>query len=125
MSTFAESARDGDALATALNAFYTGASWAIAVSWANSIRAIVTALLPQDTIDQVLAELAAAGITTFFAVTISICIARTAKFVRVPRPSLSSLAPPTAAASIASSKKRPRLLIASRAQHMRRPTRSA
>jgi hypothetical protein len=76
MSTFSEYAARGNALGALRSSILTGTLWAIGIAWANAIREITRAVLPQDTLDVVLAELLAAGITTLLGVGVALLTAR-------------------------------------------------
>lgn len=74
--TFSEHAARGDALGALRASVVTGTLWAIGIAWATAIREITRAVLPQDTLDVVLAELLAAGITTLLGVGVAVLTAR-------------------------------------------------
>ena len=73
--SYVESARRGEVLSTVRYAILNGSLWAIGISWSTAIRAVVAALLPDDTRDVIFGELLAAGITTVFAVGLSMAVA--------------------------------------------------
>ena len=76
MSTFSDHAARGNAVEALRSSIVTGTLWAIGIAWANAIREITRALLPEDTMDVVLAELLAAGTTTFLGVAVALLTAR-------------------------------------------------
>lgn len=78
-SRFETSARAGDAVGTLQQAVLNGALWAVGMAWANAFRETTRALLPEDTMDIVLAELLAAGITTALAVGVVLCTTRSCR----------------------------------------------
>ena len=53
---FTARATAGDAIGTLRLAVVNGALWAIGLAWANGIREVTRAILPDDTLDIVLAE---------------------------------------------------------------------
>ena len=84
MSTFSAYAARGNAVGALRSSILTGTLWAIGIAWANAIREITRALLPEDTLDVVLAELLAAGITTLMGVAVALLTAR--KWCQRPPP---------------------------------------
>lgn len=73
--SFQEVAGRGDIVGTLRTAAVTGSLWAIGSAWAISIRAVVRALFPTDTLDVVLAEVVAALITTAFGTILAVALA--------------------------------------------------
>lgn len=71
---FSSSIIQGDLFGAIRFATINGALWAIGSSWSNAIRETTRALLPNDTIDVVLAEMMAATLTTVLGITIAICV---------------------------------------------------
>lgn len=74
MSTFEQRAIQGDVFGVVRLASLNGALWAVGIAWANAIREIARVLVPDDDMDIVLAELAAAGVSTLLGVGIALCI---------------------------------------------------
>ena len=74
--SFEERAARGDALGTLRIAAINGALWAIGTAWSNAVREVTRALLPDDTMDIVLAEVVAALITTVIGVGLALFVAR-------------------------------------------------
>ena len=75
-TSYADHASRGNALGALRMALINGALWASAISWSNAIHEVTRTVLPEGTMNVVLAELLAASITTFFGVTISLLVAR-------------------------------------------------
>ena len=73
---FYDLARRGHAFGALKSATVTASLWAIGSAWSVAIRAIVLEVLPNDQMERVIAELAAAGITSVFGVTIAILAAK-------------------------------------------------
>lgn len=77
--SYEESAIHGNWMGMLRFAVVNGALWAIGTSWSTAIRAVTLQMLPDDSQDVVLGELAAASITTVlsvlasYAVMIKIC----------------------------------------------------
>lgn len=82
--SFEESAARGDALGTLRYAAVFASLWAIGNAWSSAIRETTRAVLPDDTLDVVLAELLAAALTTVFGISISLVAAR--KWCHSPPP---------------------------------------
>ena len=76
MSTFSQRAAAGDALGALRSAVVNGALWAIALSWSNAIREATRALVPDEARDVVVAELAAATLTTVLGIAVALIAAR-------------------------------------------------
>ena len=74
--SFEERASRGDAFGTLRVAAVNGALWSIGTAWSNAIREVTRALLPDDTMDIVLAEVVAALITTVIGVGLALFVAR-------------------------------------------------
>tara|TARA_B110000046_G_scaffold78194_1_gene86318 strand:- start:167 stop:463 length:297 start_codon:yes stop_codon:yes gene_type:complete len=74
--SFHDEVREGNALAALKAATVSGALWAIALSWATAIREISRLVLPEDTMEAVVAELVAASITTGLGMGIALLVAR-------------------------------------------------
>lgn len=74
--SFHDEVRNGNALAALKASTVSGALWAIALSWATAIREISRLVLPEDTMEAVLAEMVAAGITTALGLGIALLVAR-------------------------------------------------
>ena len=91
--SFHDEVRNGNALAALKASTVSGALWAIALSWATAIREISRLILPEDTMEAVLAEVVAAAITTVLGVSIALLVARNWCPVRLP-PSATPPPPP-------------------------------
>jgi hypothetical protein len=78
MSTFDEYTSRGDTWGALRSAATFSALWAIGASWSTAIRAIALELFPHESMDVVWVELAAAGTTTVFGLTISFIMTRCA-----------------------------------------------
>ena len=83
MSAFERAAVNGDAIVLLKMAAVNGALWAVGISWSTAIRAIALVLLPDDTMDVVAAELAAAGVVTVLGIGIAYVAGRT--WCRAPK----------------------------------------
>jgi hypothetical protein len=93
--SFQDHAERGDALGAARLAIAYGALWAIGSSWSIAIREVTLLMLPDDTMDVVIAELLAAGIVTFISVNVSVLALKkctTAQAEATPEP-VSQLGP--------------------------------
>jgi hypothetical protein len=77
--TFEERAVRGDAGGALRSAAIYGALWAIGSSWSTAIREIVRLVLPEDTMDAVLAEFAAAGLVTAVGMGVALLVGRCGK----------------------------------------------
>ena len=75
--SFESAVAQGSALGALKAATIYGSLWAIGSSWANAIREIARLVLPEDTMEAVLAEALAAGITTVLGVGVALLAART------------------------------------------------
>jgi len=75
-TSFAERASEGDALGTIRYGMVNGALWAIGIAWSNAIRETLRALLPEDVLDVVVAELVAATLTTVLGAGVAIAATR-------------------------------------------------
>ena len=71
MSSYAESAVNGNWTGMVRYAILNGSLWAVGSAWSTAIRAIVLEIVPQDATDIVLGELLAAASTTVLAVVVS------------------------------------------------------
>ena len=91
--TFEERAVRGDAGGALRSAAIYGALWAIGSSWSTAIREIARLVLPEDTMDAVLAELAAAGIVTVVGLGIALLVGRCVVRPSSAPPSLPPLPP--------------------------------
>ena len=76
MSSFHERTQNGDTLGAIQFALVYGSLWAIGSSWATAIHEITRAILPLGTINVVIAELLASGVTTLLGIGISIIVTR-------------------------------------------------
>lgn len=74
--SYAESATNGNVLGMVRFAILNGALWAVGISWSTAIRAVTLQIVPDDSRDVVLGELAAATITTVLAVAASYAVMR-------------------------------------------------
>lgn len=74
MSAFESAAARGDAVGAFQRAFVNGALWATALAWANAIREVTRAFLPDDTEEIVFGEVLAASITTLLAIAAAIVV---------------------------------------------------
>lgn len=74
--TFEDQARRGDVAGALRSAAIYGSLWAIGSAWSTGIRAIALLVLPEDTMDAVVAELAALGLVTLLGMGISFLAAR-------------------------------------------------
>ena len=84
--TFEERAVRGDAGGALRSAAIYGALWAIGSSWSTAIREIARLVLPEDTMDAVLAELAAAGFVTVVGLGVAMLVGRCTCAPRPPAP---------------------------------------
>lgn len=75
--SFEEYAVNGNAMGVLKMAAINGALWAVGVSWATAIREVALLVMPDDTEDAVVAEVAAAGITTVIGVGVALVAGRT------------------------------------------------
>lgn len=57
-------------------AILNGALWAIGSSWSTAIRAVTLQIIPDDSREVVLGEIAAASMTTILSVTVSYVVMR-------------------------------------------------
>lgn len=73
---FHESAEKGDVVNSFRIAIVYGSLWAIGSSWATAIRETVIALVPEDSDNQVMAELGSAALATVLGVGVSILATR-------------------------------------------------
>jgi len=76
--SYAESATNGNLVGMARFAVLNGALWAVGSSWSTAIRAVTLQILPDDSRDVVLGEIAAATVTTLLSVLVSFAVMRTA-----------------------------------------------
>ena len=74
--SYAESATNGNVIGMVRFAILNGALWAVGISWSTAIRAVTLQIVPDDSQDVVLGELAAATITTVLAVAASYAVMR-------------------------------------------------
>ena len=74
--SFQERAERGDPFGAFQYAAVAGSLWAIGSSWSTAIRQIVRTLLPEDTMDIVIAEVVSALATTGLGISIAICVTR-------------------------------------------------
>lgn len=79
MSNFYEQTARGDALGALSTAASFSALWAIGSAWSTAIRAISLELFPHETMDIVVAEMAAASTTTILGLVVALAIARSCK----------------------------------------------
>ena len=87
--SFEERAVRGDAGGALRAAAIYGALWAIGSSWSTAIRAIALLILPSDTMEAVIAELAAAGVVTVLGLGTALLVGRcTFRRSRPPPPPL-------------------------------------
>lgn len=93
--SYREEAAKGNITGTLQQGVLTGTLWAIGISWSTAIRAITLALLPQDTEDQILAEVIATLLTTFFGVIVALVAARDWTCPITNRPITNRPMPPT------------------------------
>lgn len=73
---FEANARANDAVGVLQQSVLNGALWAVGSSWAYALREMTRALLPNDTVDIVLAELLAATLTTLLALGVTFAVTR-------------------------------------------------
>ena len=72
--SYEESAVHGNWMGMMRFAVINGALWAIGTSWSTAIRAVTLQMLPDDSQDVVIGELAAASITTVLSVLVSYAV---------------------------------------------------
>lgn len=72
--SYAESATDGNWVGMLRFAVLNGALWAVGSSWSTAIRAVTLQIVPNDSQDVVLGEIAAAVITTLFSIAVSYAV---------------------------------------------------
>jgi hypothetical protein len=69
--SYAESASEGNWVGMLRFAVLNGALWAVGTSWSTAIRAVTLQIIPNDSRDVVLGEIAAATVTTLLSVAVS------------------------------------------------------
>lgn len=74
--SYAESATEGNWVGMLRFAVLNGALWAVGSSWSTAIRAVTLQIVPNDSRDVVLGEIAAATVTTLFSVVVSYVVMR-------------------------------------------------
>lgn len=74
--SYAESAVEGNWIEMLRFAVLNGALWAVGSSWSTAIRAVTLQIVPNDSRDVVLGEIAAATVTTLLSVAASYAIMR-------------------------------------------------
>jgi hypothetical protein len=74
--SYEQSAVHGNWMGMIQFAVVNGALWAIGTSWSTAIRAVTLQMLPDDSEDVVIGELAAVGITTTLSVLVSYVVMR-------------------------------------------------
>lgn len=72
--SFEQRARNRDAVGAVSTAAVYGALWAIGSSWSTAIREVTRLLLPEDTLDAVVAEVVAAALVTIFGVGVAFLV---------------------------------------------------
>ena len=75
-STFAGHAREGDIVGTFRLALINGSLWAIALSWADTIRLVVHTLFARESVREVADDILATGVTTLLGVGFALLVAR-------------------------------------------------
>jgi hypothetical protein len=76
MASFERAAVEGRVGSLLQSGAVSGALWAVAIAWSTAIRAVALAIVPDDTLDRVVAELVAAAIVTVFAIGIALVVGR-------------------------------------------------
>lgn len=74
--SYAESATEGNWVGMLRFAVLNGALWAVGSSWSTAIRAVTLQIVPNDSNDVVLGEIAAATVTTLLSVVVSYAVMR-------------------------------------------------
>ena len=74
--SYQERIASGDVLGAFRQGVVYGALWVIGTSWSTAIREIARLLVPDDTLDSVLAELLAAVVSTALAIGLSVGVMR-------------------------------------------------
>lgn len=74
--SYAESATAGNWVDMLRFAVLNGALWAVGTSWSTAIRAVTLQIVPSDSRDVVLGEIAAATVTTVLSVVVSYAVMR-------------------------------------------------
>ncbi len=74
--SYAESATEGNWVGMLRFAVLNGALWAVGSSWSTAIRAVTLQIVPNDSRDVVLGEIAAATVTTLLSVVVSYAVMR-------------------------------------------------
>lgn len=72
--SYTQSAVDGNWVGMVRFAVLNGALWAVGTSWSTAIRAVTLQILPNDSRDVVLGEVAAATMTTLLSVAVSYAV---------------------------------------------------
>lgn len=84
--SYAESATAGNFVDMLRFAILNGALWAVGTSWSTAIRAVTLQVVPGDSRDVVLGEIAAASVTTVISVVVSYAVMRRGCCARPPSP---------------------------------------
>lgn len=95
--SFHESTSKGDVILSLKTGIVYGALWAIGSSWSVAIREVVLLLVPENSDNQVLAELGAALLTTTFGVATALLANLDCKSLCDPKNASRSPAPTTTA----------------------------
>ncbi len=74
--SYIESATAGNWVGMLRFAILNGALWAVGTAWSTAIRAVTLQIVPGDSVDVVLGELAAATVTTALSVAVSYAVMR-------------------------------------------------
>ena len=82
--SYAESATAGNWVDMLRFAILNGALWAVGTSWSTAIRAVTLQIVPRDSRDVVLGEIAAASVTTVLSVVVSYAVMRRGCCARRP-----------------------------------------